>query len=116
MTTGYEIHHGVFEAGTRGTEPFLDGCRSGAVWGTTWHGAWRATGSAGRSWPRLPRPPGATSSPPPDTDVAALRAARLDTLADLVADHLDTAALTRLISHGAPPGLPTLATSLNHDR
>ena len=39
---GYEIHHGVVEitdpAGS-GTEPFLDGCRRGAVWGTSWHGA-----------------------------------------------------------------------------
>src|SRR5437667_8092891 len=39
---GYEIHHGVAEitdpAG-QGTEPFLDGCRRGPVWGTSWHGA-----------------------------------------------------------------------------
>ena len=39
---GYEIHHGIVEvtdpAGS-GTEPFLDGCRRGPVWGTSWHGA-----------------------------------------------------------------------------
>ena len=37
---GYEIHHGIAEvtdpAGA--AEPFLDGCRRGAVWGTSWHG------------------------------------------------------------------------------
>ena len=33
----YEIHHGI--ASRDGGEPFLDGCRDGAVWGTTWHGA-----------------------------------------------------------------------------
>jgi adenosylcobyric acid synthase len=42
--TGYEIHHGIAEVtdpagnGLEGAEPFLDGCRRGAVWGTSWHG------------------------------------------------------------------------------
>jgi len=48
--------------------------------------------------------------------VAALRQARLDVLGDLVAEHLDTAALSRLIEHGPPPGMPSLLVSLNHDR
>ena len=34
--SAYEIHHGV--ATVEGGEPFLDGCRAGDVWGTTWHG------------------------------------------------------------------------------
>jgi adenosylcobyric acid synthase len=46
--------------------------------------------------------------PAPDTDFAQLREARLDALGDLVADHLDTAALTRLITSGPPGGLPVL--------
>jgi adenosylcobyric acid synthase len=46
--------------------------------------------------------------PAPDTDFAALRQARLDALGDLIADHLDTAALCRLISDGPPPGLPVI--------
>jgi len=37
-------------------------------------------------------------------------------LADLVTAHLDTAALSRLIEGGPVPGLPTLVTSLHHDR
>jgi adenosylcobyric acid synthase len=35
---GYEIHHGLV-AVDDGAEPFLDGARVGAVFGTTWHGA-----------------------------------------------------------------------------
>jgi len=42
--------------------------------------------------------------------------ARLDVLGDLVADHLDTAALSRLIEDGPPPGMPSLLVSLDHDR
>ena len=36
--SGYEIHHGVVTISGITAEPFLDGCRSGAVWGTSWHG------------------------------------------------------------------------------
>ena len=35
-----------------------------------------------------------------------VRQARLDALGDLVADHLDTEAVVRLLEHGAPDGLP----------
>ena len=35
---GYEIHHGVAEVTDPAAERFLDGCRRGAVWGTSWHG------------------------------------------------------------------------------
>ena len=38
VDTAYEIHHGVAEP-TGDGEPFLDGFRTGAVWGTSWHGA-----------------------------------------------------------------------------
>ena len=55
-------------------------------------------------------------TPAPGTDFAAVREARLDALGDLVAGHLDTAALSQLISGGPVPGLPVLMTSLNHDR
>jgi adenosylcobyric acid synthase len=104
--TGYEIHHGIVTV--TGGEPFLDGCRSGAVWGTSWHGtlendAFRqaflaqVAVLAGRAW-----------RPAPGVCFADLRAAQLDLLGDLVADHLDTAAVTRLIESGAPAGLPVL--------
>jgi adenosylcobyric acid synthase len=37
-----------------------------------------------------------------------VRAAQLDLLGDLVEAHLDTTAMTELIEHGAPSGLPFL--------
>jgi adenosylcobyric acid synthase len=36
--SGYAIHHGVVSVSDLTAEPFLDGCRRGAVWGTSWHG------------------------------------------------------------------------------
>ena len=44
----------------------------------------------------------------PATDFAAVRQARLDTLGDLVVEHLDTEALCSLIEHGPRPGLPVI--------
>ena len=43
--------------------------------------------------------------PAPDVDFRALRGRALDTLADLVEEHLDTDALWRLIESGPPAGL-----------
>ena len=106
VTTAYEIHHGVL---TRdGGEPLFDpdeGCRSGAVLGTVWHGALESDGvrrallcevaaAAGRAWE-----PGTAS-------FAQVRQDRLDRLGDLVADSLDTDAVMRLLDGGAPAGLP----------
>jgi adenosylcobyric acid synthase len=98
--TAYEIHHGVTSRapGGRETEPFLDGWRSGAVWGTTWHGAFENDGfrrafltevasQAGVRWSADPLAPG----------FAARRELMLDRLADAVEQHLDTAAVARII-------------------
>jgi adenosylcobyric acid synthase len=108
--TGYEIHHG--RVTHRGDLPTLidpaEGVLSGSIAATHWHGLldndgfrrellrW-AAGHADRTG----------FEPAPDTRVADVRAAQLDLLGDLVADHLDTVAVTRLIEHGAP-SLPTL--------
>ena len=106
VTTAYEIHHGVLAR--EGGEPLFapdEGCRSGAVLGTVWHGALESDGArrallgevahaGGRDWR-----PGTTA-------FADLRQARLDALGDLVAEHLDTAAVLRLLEQGPPPGLP----------
>ena len=86
-------------------EPFLDGCRVGAVWGTHWHGSLESDGFRRASW-RVAAAAGRRFVPAPDTDFAALREAQLDRLADLMDEHLDTAALLRLIEDGAPAGLP----------
>ncbi|HWH30676.1 MAG TPA: cobyric acid synthase [Mycobacteriales bacterium] len=106
VTTAYEIHHGRIEVD--GGEPLFspgEGCRVGAVSATVWHGALESDGvrrallaevaaAAGRDW-RPGRVP-----------FESVRQARLDALGDLVADHLDTDAVLRLLEHGAPAGLP----------
>ena len=108
--SGYAIHHGrvAAEAG----EPLVltdggaaEGCRVGSVYGTAWHGLLENDGfrraflaevaaATGRRWV------------PGTVPYATVREARLDLLGDLVAEHLDTGALLRLIESGAPAGLP----------
>ncbi|WTW94221.1 cobyric acid synthase [Streptomycetaceae bacterium NBC_01309] len=125
----YEIHHGVVtvdpdaatQAGTpAGThastecEPLftnaegtpVDGCRAGPVWGTLWHGALENDGFRRAYLTRVAQWTGRRFVTSPDTSFEAARQARLDALGDLVADHLDNAAVDRLIAHGAPAGLP----------
>jgi adenosylcobyric acid synthase len=105
---GYEIHHGIVTIEDAGAEPFLDGCRAASTWGTSWHGtlendAFRraflaeVAGLAGRGF-----------RPAPDTRFADMRQAQLDAMGDLVADHLDTAEVSRLITGGPPRGLPVI--------
>ncbi|WP_158886976.1 cobyric acid synthase [Amycolatopsis anabasis] len=109
--SAYEIHHGVvtLDGSIPDVEPFLDGWRCGVVWGTTWHGAFENDGfrrawltevaaQAGIDWSPAPGAPG----------FAALRETMLDTLADAVAEHLDTTTLLDLLTHGTPADLPSL--------
>jgi adenosylcobyric acid synthase len=113
---GYEIHHGVAEITAPATERFLDGCRRGPVWGTSWHGALENDEFRRLFLAEVAALAGRNFTPAPGTSFAAIREERLDVLADLVTAHLDTAALSRLIEGGPVPGLPALVTSLNHDR
>ncbi|MCK2212220.1 cobyric acid synthase [Actinomadura sp. ATCC 31491] len=101
----YEIHHG--RVTVEGGEPFLDGCRAGDVWGTTWHGALENDGFRRAFLADVAARAGRDFVPAPGTDFAALREARLDALGDLVERHLDTGALLELISNG-PPEVPLL--------
>ncbi len=105
---GYEIHHGQVELDRSRCEPFLDGGRAGAVWGTSWHGTLENDGFRRAFLTEVAGQAGRPFVPAPGTDFARLREARLDALGDLVANHLDTAALNRLISSGPPAGLPVL--------
>jgi adenosylcobyric acid synthase len=114
--TGYEIHHGIAELTDPAAEPFLDGCRRGALWGTSWHGALENDEFRRAFLAEVAALAGRDFRPAPDTSFAAVREARLDMLGDLVAGHLDTEALSRLIEDGPVPGLPVLATTLNHYR
>jgi adenosylcobyric acid synthase len=103
QVTGYEIHHGVVTAD--GGEPFPGGCAAGAVLGTTWHGIFESDGFR-RALLRQVAAAAGRSFGPGRITFAQIRERKLDTLADLVADHMDTAALLDLIDHGAPAGLP----------
>jgi adenosylcobyric acid synthase len=103
---GYEIHHGL--ATTHGGEPFLDGCRAGAVWGTTWHGALENDAFRRAFLADVAARTGAPWRPRGEVSFAAVRERRLDVLGDLVADHLDTDAVLALLAAGPPAGLPVL--------
>jgi adenosylcobyric acid synthase len=119
--SGYEIHHGrVVRQGSPGLVERPDGSLEGAfndrVMGTHWHGlldndAFRrhvlrwAAARAGRD----------RFLPAPATSVAAARAAQLDVLGDLVAEHLDTAALVNLIESGPRRDLPHLVVGAPND-
>ncbi len=102
--TSYEIHHGVAEV-TGAADEFPGGCRVGSTWGTIRHGL--LDGDAQRH-AFLSEVAGLTGRPAPDgrTSFAAQREERLDRLADAVEEHLDTAALLRLIETGPPADLP----------
>jgi adenosylcobyric acid synthase len=108
--SGYEIHHGVVTAD--GGEAFLDGCETGAVRGTTWHGIFD-NDSFRRAFLRdLAAHVGRGFTPAPDVSFAAVRERRYDVLADMIGEHLDTAALLALLEGGVPAGLPTVVSSL----
>jgi adenosylcobyric acid synthase len=101
--TGYEIHHGVVTAD--GGEPFPGGCSAGAVLGTTWHGIFESDRFR-RALLRNVAAAAGRAFEPGRITFAQIRERKLDTLADLVTAHMDTAALLDLIDHGAPAGLP----------
>jgi adenosylcobyric acid synthase len=109
---GYLIHHGRVTLQETPSEPFLDGCTSGSVTGTTWHGMFDADGFRRAFLRELAERTGRRFVGSPDVSFAAVRERRFDLLADLVAEHLDADVLTRLIEHGPPRDLPTLRFDL----
>jgi adenosylcobyric acid synthase len=107
---GYLIHHGRMRVD--GGDPFLDGCEVGAVRGATWHGMFDADGFRRAFLADLAAQTGRRFVGAQDVSFAEVRRRRFDLLADLVEEHLDTAALTALIECGAPPDLPVLTSAL----
>lgn len=103
QVTGYQIHHGVTEVS--GGEPFPGGCASGPVWGTSWHGLLESDGFRETMLSWVAAATGRTYVPA-GVSFQAERERQLDILGDLIADHLDTGALLRLVEDGAPAGLP----------
>ncbi|BBX19131.1 cobyric acid synthase CobQ [Mycolicibacterium duvalii] len=98
--TGYEIHHGRIARGD-GAD-FLGGVRSGAVFGTMWHGALEGDALRSRFLAEtLGLAPSGVSFP-------AAREARLDLLGDLVEAHVDVDALLDIAGNGPPQDLPFL--------
>lgn len=104
--SGYQLHHG--RVTVDGGEPFLDGCRSGQVWGTTWHGIFECDGFRRAFLAEVARATGRDWTPGTHS-FAERRESRLDALGDLIEEHLDTDAVWRLIEHGVPSGLATIS-------
>lgn len=114
--SGYEIRHGRPVA--HGGEPLLltedgapEGCRDGAVLGTSWHGVLEDDAFRRALLTRVATLRGRRFVPGTGSFSAA-RAARLDVLGDVIEQHVDTAALTQLIEGGVPAGLPTVTTEV----
>jgi adenosylcobyric acid synthase len=120
--TGYEIRHGIVTPLTPfttslgpgsgptgpGAEPFLDGCRAGAVWGTSWHGTLENDAFRRAFLTEVAALTGRDFRPAPGVCFADLREAQLDLLGDLVANYLDIPAVGALIENGPPPDLPVV--------
>jgi adenosylcobyric acid synthase len=110
--SGYEIHHGYVSRGD--VTPLIerpDGTGEGArlvnVFGTHWHGAFESDAFRRAFLAEAARLAGRHGfTPAPGTDFAALRERGLDLLGDMIEEHLDTAALWRLVEEGPPAGLP----------
>ncbi|MGD0559492.1 MAG: cobyric acid synthase [Streptosporangiaceae bacterium] len=97
------------EYGEDGATGFTgDGCRDGAVWGTSWHGTLENDGFRRAFLTEVAAAAGRDFTPAPGTRFAELREARLDMLGDMVGEYLDTAAISSLIESGVVPGLPGL--------
>ena len=100
---GYEIHHGRCVVAAGAGEPFLDGVRDAATFGTLWHGAFEnddfrrawlteVATLAGGDWHPDPAAPG----------FADRREAMIDRLADALDRHCDVDALLALAREGRP--------------
>lgn len=114
---GYEIRHG--RVTPAGGEPVLidadgepEGCRIGAVVGTSWHGLLEGDElrRALLSWVAAVR---GLRYEPGTQPFAVAREAHLDALGDLVEAHLDTEALRAVIAAGAPTARPIVTTEAN---
>lgn len=109
---GYEIRHG--RVTVHGGAPLLrtdtgedEGCVAGAVLGTSWHGVLEHDDLRRALLVWVAERRGLAFTPGPVT-YRQVRERHLDRLGDLVADHLDTATLSRLVADGAPASLPTV--------
>ncbi len=114
VVQGYEIHHGVISRD--GGEPFFadEGCRVEAVAGTVWHGLLENDSFRREYLGYVAKVAGRSFTVARNVSFESIREARLERLADLVADHLDHDRIHALLTAGAPP-LPELRLT-RHDR
>jgi adenosylcobyric acid synthase len=91
-----------------GADRFLDGCRVSGTWGTSWHGTLENDAFRRGFLAEVARIAGRDFAAAPDLCFADVRQAHLDVMGDLVAAHLDTGALTRLIQEGPSGNLPLI--------
>lgn len=111
---GYEIHHGYVSDADPALPALIataDGDAEGAardgVYGTHWHGVFESDAFRRAFLRDVARRADRNGfAVAPDVVFADRRARMLDLVGDLVAEHLDTTALLRLIEYGAPAGLP----------
>ena len=115
VVSGYEIRHGRVRRD--GGEPLFlsngsdEGCVSGNVLGTSWHGVLESDGfrRAVLGWVAESR---GLDWVPGDEPFAAAREERFEKLGDLVAENVDRETLMRLIEDGPPANLPIVASQL----
>jgi adenosylcobyric acid synthase len=110
--SGYEIHHG--RSTVTGGEPLLrtlagedEGCRSGAVMGTAWHGVLESDPFR-RALLAFVARAGGREFVAGEVEFAAVRDAQLDRLGDLVGDHVNHGAIAALLERGTPARLPVI--------
>jgi adenosylcobyric acid synthase len=108
---GYEIHHGQV-ARTTERDWLGVGIRAGQIYGTHWHGL-LDNDAVRRTWLTEVAAAGGRNGfvVADDVNVAALRDAQLDAMADLLAAHVDIDAVLKLVESGAPVR-PAITTGL----
>ncbi len=74
-----------------------EGCRVGSVGGTSWHGLLENDAFRRSLLTETARRAGRAFAVSPDTSFGDVREARFEMLADMVAEHLDTEAVMRII-------------------
>lgn len=117
---GYEIRHGRPRLIGFGGAPLitvdgsdeLEGCVVGATLGTSWHGLLEHDDARRALLRWVAAQKGSPFEPAPAISFAAEREAQLDRVGDLIEEHVDTAAILRLLEAGAPLALPTIALEL----
>jgi adenosylcobyric acid synthase len=114
--SGYEIRHG--RTSRHGGEPLFvgdgsdDGCRAGAVVGTSWHGVMESDGFR-RSFLCWVASVRGLDWRPGGFSFAAAREAQLERLGELISENVDRETLLRLIDDGPPFRLPVVSSQLS---